>query len=155
MANPNMKVGMPSVNPKGRPSSSFQNPSDRRAHFLETLSRSEILTTAADDEKLDEYSSFDAQIIIGLADTLKRTPEEKLDPSHERERFYDRQFGKSQASVNVNHSGAVAVFTADISPITDFLAEFAIRGASPEVPSNVSEGLVLPSAVRTKEGVQR
>lgn len=150
MANPNMIKGMPSVNPKGRPPNVFQSLNDRRAHFLETLSRSEILEIADNDTRLDEYSSFDSQILLGLADTLKRTPVEMLNPSQERERFYDRTIGKAAQTVDINHSGAVAVFTADISPITDFLAGATVSGESPALPPVMPSGPVLLTQVRTE-----
>jgi len=99
MANPNMIAGMPSVNPAGRPKSIFQDLGPRRAHFLETLSRDEILALVDDDTRLGKYSGFDAQILLGLADTLRKTPEDKLDPGKERERMYDREIGKPPQTV--------------------------------------------------------
>lgn len=148
MANPNMIVGAPSVNPRGKPPSIFQDLPYRREHFLKTLTRSEILTIAASDERLDEYSSFDAQVLIGLADTLKRTPEEKLDPSHERERLYDRSIGKAAQTVNVDHSGSVTVFSVDVSPLAGFIEEETARGTETIVQAVLPERSVLPAPIR-------
>lgn len=150
MANPNMKKGMPAVNPKGRPPSVFQSLNDRRSHFLEKFTRSEILAIAADDKRLDDFSSFDAQILIGLSDILKRTPDSILNPSQERERFYDRTIGKASQSIDVNHTGTVAVFTADISPITDFIAGIALPGESDAVQAALPGGSVLLAPIRSE-----
>lgn len=149
MANPNMKVGMPSVNPKGRPSSVFQDYPHRAAHFMENYSRGEIIAISESDDRLDEHSSFDAMVLMQLGNSLKRIEKEKIDPAQERERLYDRASGKPQASVNVNHSGAVAVFTADISPITDFLGEFTVSAKSPEIQADVPGRPLLPAEVRS------
>ncbi len=137
--NPNMQVGMPSVNPKGRPPSVFQSLSDRRSHYMVKLTRSEILAIAASDELLDNYSSFDAQVLIGLAETMKVTPDEILDPSAAREKLYDREIGKAAQPVDVKHSGSVAVFTADVSPLIKFIEEETIRGSEADIPALDSE----------------
>ena len=62
---------------------------------MQTLSRGEILAIAADPEKLDEYSSFDSMVLIGLAEAMQLTPEEKLDPAKARENLYDRELGRA------------------------------------------------------------
>ena len=62
----------------------------------------------------------------------------------------DRAYGKSQASVEINHSGAVAVFTAEISPVTNFLAAAALPRADIDIPANVSGGSLLPAPIRTE-----
>jgi hypothetical protein len=47
-------------------------------------------------------------VLIGLAEALKETPEEKLDPSKARETLYDREIGKAAqpttVDVNINIS---------------------------------------------------
>ena len=101
MANPNMIVGKPSVNPLGRPKNIFQDLSPRRAHFMETLSRGEILDIASNDKKLDKYSSFDAMVLLGLAEALTAIPEEKIDPYRARESLYDRVLGKASQPIDV------------------------------------------------------
>lgn len=60
----------------------------------------------------------------------------------------DRVEGKSAASVNVDHSGAIAVFTAELSPITDFLEEFTISGEEETLRSDVSSRPLLSAPVR-------
>ena len=91
----------------GRPKSIFQDLGPRRAHFLETLSRDEILALVDDDTRLGKYSGFDAQILLSLADTLRKTPEDKLDPGKERERLYDRMVGKPKETIE--HQGGVQI----------------------------------------------
>lgn len=109
MANPNMKRGMPSVNPKGRTAGVFHTLSDTRSRFLETLTRSEILAIAADDEKLDKYPAFQAQVLVGLAESLQRTPIDKLDPSKERERLYDRELGQINSGEDKSGKDTVVI----------------------------------------------
>lgn len=103
-----MQVGMPSVNPNGRPSGIIHTLKDRQNHFLETLTRGEILALAVDEQRLNhEYRAFDAQVILGLAETLLATPEGKLDPRAARNDLYDRNLGKASqpidAAVKVTH----------------------------------------------------
>lgn len=148
MGNPNMIKGQPSVNPKGRRPSIFQSLNDRREYFLEKYTRSQILEIAEDDKKLDKHSSFDAKVLIGLSDALKRTPVEMLNPSLERERLYDRTIGKSSQTVDINHNGSIAVFTADISPITDFIRGITLSGTSSEIQADVPSGSLLLAPVR-------
>jgi hypothetical protein len=93
MANPNMIKGMPSVNPKGRNRAVFQDFPQRASHYLEKLSKSEILALASNDEKLDKLSSFDCLVIMQLAGALDRN--DKLNLAAERERLYDRVMGKA------------------------------------------------------------
>lgn len=62
----------------------------------------------------------------------------------------DRAYGKSQASVDVNHKGAIAVFTAEISPITDFLAGIAVSGKSSEISATLPSGSVLSAPIRSE-----
>lgn len=93
VGNPNWLAGN-SGNPKGRPPGVFHTLSDKRSHFLETLSRGQILEIVTDDKKLDEYTAFEAQVLLGLAETLMETPDNKLDPSAAREKLYDRELGK-------------------------------------------------------------
>ena len=105
MANPNMIVGGPPVNPKGRPPGIIHSLSERRNRFLAELTGGEILALAADKERLNnEYKAFDAQVILGLAETLMDIPEAKLDPSAAREKMYDRELGKSAQTVHVNQT---------------------------------------------------
>lgn len=151
MANPNMQVGMPSVNPKGRPVGIFHTLGDRRAHFLATLSRGEILALAADDKRLDsEYKAFDAQVIIGLAESLEHTPDDKLDPSKERERLYDRELGKTGLPNGSSTTVNLTQVTINISSTNNFLADLAGDGASETICGDVQERPVLPAPLRTE-----
>ena len=124
----------------GRPPGIIHTLSDRRNRFLAELTRGEILALAADKERLDrEYKAFDAQVIMGLAETLMDIPDGAEDPSAARERLYDREIGKAAQPVDVKHSGSVAVFTADVSPLIKFIEEETIRGSETDIPALDSE----------------
>jgi hypothetical protein len=102
-----MQVGMPSVNPAGRPKGIIHTLSDRRNRFLAELTRGEILALAADKERLDrEYKAFDAQVIMGLAETLMDIPDGAEDPSAAREKLYDRELGKAGQKIEVESTAA-------------------------------------------------
>ena len=150
MGNPNMQIGMPSVNPNGRPPSVFAGLSDRRSHYLKTLSRDEIIRIASDDTELNKVSSFDAMVLIGLAEALKETPEEKLDPSAAREKLYDREIGRAAQNLNVDHTGAVAVFSVNLSPLVAFIEEEDVGETTGDIPALVSERPLLPAPVRSE-----
>jgi hypothetical protein len=138
VGNPNWLAGN-SGNPKGRPPGVFHTLSDKRSHFLTTLSRAEILAIAKDEKRLDEYTAFEAQVLLGLAETLMDIPEDKLNPSAAREKLYDREIGKAAQPVDVKHSGSVAFFTADVSPLIKFFEEETIRGSETDLPPLVSK----------------
>jgi hypothetical protein len=112
-----------SGNPQGSKPLIFQTLNARREHYLTTLTRQEIIDTAASDAALDLYSSWDAQVLIGLAETLERTPKNMLNPANERERLYDRTIGKAAQNINVDHTGSIAVFAVDLSPLVAFVEE--------------------------------
>lgn len=121
VGNPNMKAGMPSVNPLGRPTSVFQSLSDRRSHWLKTLSRSQILAIADNDEKLDEYSSFDAQVLMGLAETLRPTPKDKIDPEKARNNLYDREIGRPTNKMELTGKDGDAIEYKAVGTLVDNL----------------------------------
>lgn len=91
----------------GRKPSVFQSYSDRAGHFLETLTRSQILAIGDDSVALDKYSSFDALVLEQLANTFRKP--KLIDPTAERERLFDRANGKANQAVDVKHSGGVTV----------------------------------------------
>lgn len=61
----------------------------------------------------------------------------------------DRAYGKSQASISVDHSGAIAIFTADISPTYGFISSFAVPGGDPALQEPMQDGPVLLAPIRT------
>lgn len=93
----------------GRKPSVFQSYGDRASHFLETLTRSQILAIGDDPIALDKYSSFDALVLEQLANTFRKP--KFLDPQAERERLFDRANGKAAQSVSLEnkHSGSITV----------------------------------------------
>jgi uncharacterized protein DUF5681 len=135
-----------SGNPKGRKASVFHTFADTAGQFLEEMTRDELIAISDDDEKLNAYPAFKAMVLMQLGNALKRSTGE-IDLTVERERLYDRTIGKAAQTVAVNHTGAVAVFTADLSPITDFLGEFTVRKENLPLSSDVPSGLVLSAPV--------
>ena len=118
------------MNPHGRPKGIIHTLKDRQNRFLETLSRGEILALADDEQRLNtEYKAFDAQVILGLAETLRKTPDDKLDPMRARENLYDRNLGKStqqvEQAVTVKHEMDLDEYARQ----TAFLLEAARRRA--------------------------
>lgn len=101
MANPNWIAGEPSPNPQGRPRSVFQDYTPRAAHFLQTLTRSQILAIVSDPKKLDEYSSFDTIVLEHIANcfALDKNPLTQGFASAERERLMDRTTGKPKQAL--------------------------------------------------------
>lgn len=100
MANPNMQVGMPSVNPSGRPPGIFQDFNARKSHIMKTLSRSQILALDADPERMGrEYSSFDCVVIPHCANLLRNDSKSREFAALERERSLDRDVGKPKQAL--------------------------------------------------------
>lgn len=81
----------------GRPKSVFQDFSPRAGHFLQTLTRSQILTIAASDTEMDKYSAFDTSVILHLANMLKGKDDQFA--ATERERLMDRTTGKPKQAL--------------------------------------------------------
>lgn len=93
---PNMVKGGPSLNPSGRPPSVWQNPSIRAEQLVAKYSPEQIIKFAKNIKKAP-LSSADAIIIIQLANILQ------LRDGIERERLYDRTFGKvPDRTINLN-----------------------------------------------------
>lgn len=87
----------------GRKPSIFQGYGDRAEHFLQTLTRSQILALSDDPIKLDAYSSFDAMILEQLANTFRKP--KFNDPAMERERLMDRAHGKPKQPLTGGDDG--------------------------------------------------
>ena len=137
--NPNMQVGMPSVNPNGRPPGIIHTLSDRRNRFLAELTRGEILALAKDKERLDrEYKAFDAQVIMGLAETLMDIPEGAEDPSAAREKLYDREIGKASQQVNVTQTNVNINLFGKIDVVRDKLNSLGTEDGVKDVIENGS-----------------
>lgn len=84
--------------PIGRPTSPLQDPGPRTKALLDKFGTKTILEAIDDRDKLDKFSAYDAMLIVGLANSLKGSGEE-------RERMFNRMFGKvpdKQISLNVN-----------------------------------------------------
>jgi hypothetical protein len=132
-------------NATGRKPSAFSGFSDRASHYLEKLSKAEILALASNDEALEKISSFDCLVVMQLAAALDRN--DKLNLAAERERLYDRVIGKPKQSVDIAHSGAIAQVSVDLSATLKFLANAAATGGQGAIQGDDSVGLVLPSSV--------
>lgn len=79
----------------------FQDYTPRAAHFLTTLTRSQILGIVSDPKKLDEYSSFDTIVLEHIANcfVLDKNPLTQGFASAERERLMDRTTGKPKQAL--------------------------------------------------------
>ena len=104
--NPNMKVGAPTVNKRGRPPGVFHTFADTASRLLEAHSRDEILAIADSDERLSQLRSFESMVLLQLANSLRRGD---LNLTIERERMYDRIMGKAAQQVNINQETTVNI----------------------------------------------
>lgn len=112
--NPNWSKGMPSQNPSGRPTQTWQPPSQRAEYLTTKFKTHELIAFAkliANGERVSQLSSQDAIVCIQLANIYQ------LRDGIERERMYDRLFGKvPDRTINLN-------LNLDVSP--DQLSERA------------------------------
>ena len=126
-----------SGNPAGRPPGIIHTLSDRRNSFLAELTRGEILALAADKERLDrEYKAFDAQVIMGLAETLMDIPDGAERPTEAREKLYDREIGKAAQPVNVTQTNVNINLFGKIDVVRDKLDLLSVENAAKNVIEN-------------------
>lgn len=112
--NPAFYKGMPSNNPGGKPAMTWQPPSQRAEYLTTKFKTHELIAFAkliANGERVSQLSSQDAIVCIQLANIYQ------LRDGIERERMYDRLFGKvPDRTINLN-------LNLDVSP--DQLSERA------------------------------
>lgn len=139
-----------SGNAKGRPPGIFHNYTVVAERLLERFSVTEILALASNHEEAEKsgLKPFEIAVLPRIANLFDRM-DKKL-ASDEMERLLDRTIGKPKQSVDVQHSGGVAILSAGISEIKSWLSGVGAEIGSEDAGGNElvrEERLVLPASV--------
>ena len=128
MANPNMRVGMPSVNPKGRPSGVFSTFSDTATRLLEELTREQIIAISDDEAELNKFPPFKCLVIRQLAHALQAGKNEPQILMDEREKLYDRVMGKAVSRTELTGKDGANLQINVVTGVNAVDADFEVVG---------------------------
>ena len=115
----------------GRPKSVFHTHVDTAQRLLESYTYSQILVLSECPEELDKLPTFQAMIVMQLANALKSGKDPLL--AIERERLLDRAVGKAaqkisveQTNINLNYFKISQETSKDIESINETLEATAL-----------------------------